>query len=155
MKFGRIIGTVVATVKDASFTGKKLLVIQPVNAEGKPIDSPLVGMDAVGAGAGELVMYVGGKEASFPFLPEEVPVDAGIIAIIDSIDKVRRPGPEAGKPARSAEPTTVDTARAAAPLESMRLPSADGGGDGARPARAATRRREVAATAPRKRRSKG
>lgn len=89
MKFGRIIGNVVATVKDRNFIGKTLLLIQPVDSRGRAIDSPLVGMDAVGAGAGELVMYVGGKEASFPFLPEEVPVDAGIVAIIDSIDSPR------------------------------------------------------------------
>jgi microcompartment protein CcmK/EutM len=63
------------------------LLIQPVDGAGRPIDSPVVGMDAVGAGAGELVLYVGGKEASFPFLPEEVPVDAGIVGIIDVIDR--------------------------------------------------------------------
>jgi ethanolamine utilization protein EutN len=87
LRFGRIIGNVVATAKDPSFVGKKLLVILPVDAAGRAIDAPLVGMDAVGAGAGELVLYVGGREASFPFLPAEVPVDAGIVAIVDAIDR--------------------------------------------------------------------
>ncbi len=87
MKFARVIGTVVATVKAPSFVGKKLLILQPVDGRGQNLGSPIVGMDSVGAGAGELVLYVGGKEASFPFLPQEVPVDAGIVGIIDTIDR--------------------------------------------------------------------
>ncbi|MBI2566535.1 MAG: EutN/CcmL family microcompartment protein [Candidatus Schekmanbacteria bacterium] len=89
MKVGRVIGRVVATAKDPSLVGKKLLLLQPMDGEQRPSGDPVVGVDAVGAGAGELVFYVGGKEATFPFLPQEVITDAGIVGIIDSLEPDR------------------------------------------------------------------
>jgi len=79
----RVIGTVVATRKDAGLDGTKLLVIQPLGTEGAASGRPLVAVDSVGAGAGEDVFYVRGREASFPFLPDEVPTDAAIVGIVD------------------------------------------------------------------------
>jgi len=86
MQIARVIGQVVATRKDENLTGLKLLIVQPLNADRQPSGKPLVAVDAVGAGAGEHVFFVRGKEASFPYLPDEPPVDAGIVGIIDHWD---------------------------------------------------------------------
>ena len=83
MQLARVIGKVVATRKDERLVGIKLLVVQPLTAEGQPAGRPLVAVDTVGAGTGEHVFFVRGKEASFPFYPVEPPVDAGIVGIVD------------------------------------------------------------------------
>ena len=83
MFLARVVGTVVASRKDPGLVGTKLLVIQPLTAEGAPAGQPLVAVDSVGAGYGEEVFYVRGREASVPFLPTEVPTDAAIIGIVD------------------------------------------------------------------------
>jgi microcompartment protein CcmK/EutM len=79
----KVLGTVVATRKDEGLAGTTLLVIQPLKTDHSPFGKPLVAIDSVGAGAGEEVFYVKGREASFPFLPAEVPADATIIGIVD------------------------------------------------------------------------
>ena len=84
MQLARVIGTVVATVKNDSLEGRKLLVIQSLNAKLQPQGLPLVALDAIGAGVGELVFWCRGKEASFPFKREDTPTDCTIIAIVDS-----------------------------------------------------------------------
>jgi ethanolamine utilization protein EutN len=87
MQLARVIGDVVATRKDENLGGIKLLVVQPLNADGQPAGRALVAVDAVGAGVGEHVFFVRGKEASFPFYPDaEPPVDAGIVGIVDHWD---------------------------------------------------------------------
>ncbi len=86
MQLARVIGTVVATRKDENLNGIKLLMVQPLTAEREPAGRPLVAVDAVGAGVGEEVFFVRGKEASFPFYPVEAPVDAGIVGIVDHWD---------------------------------------------------------------------
>jgi len=83
MQIGRVIGDVVATRKDQRFDGIALLMVQPLTADGEPVGRPLIAVDSVGAGVGEHVFFVRGKEASFPFHPIEVPADAGIVGIID------------------------------------------------------------------------
>jgi microcompartment protein CcmK/EutM len=83
MQIARVIGTVVATRKDPQFDGIRLMLVQPLTSEGKDSGRPLVAVDSVGAGVGERVFFVRGKEASFPFHPAEVPADAGIVGIID------------------------------------------------------------------------
>jgi len=83
MQLARVIGDVVATHKDANLTGLKLLVVQPLTPDRQPAGRPLVAVDSVGAGVGEEVFLVRGKEASFPFYPAEPPVDAGIVGIVD------------------------------------------------------------------------
>lgn len=83
MQIARIIGHVVATRKDLALTGIKLLLVQPLAPDRQPVGRPLVALDSVGAGAGEEVFFVRGREASFPFLPDEVPADATIVGIID------------------------------------------------------------------------
>jgi len=74
---------VVVAKKEGSLNGKKLLLVQPLNEKKQPHGEPVVAMDAIGAGVGEHVFYVRGEEASLPFLPESVPVTAGIVGIID------------------------------------------------------------------------
>ena len=86
MQLARVIGDVVVTRKDENLMGKTLLVLQPIAADGSPVGRTLVAVDAVGAGVGETVFFVRGKEASFPFYPAEVPVDAGIVGIVDHYD---------------------------------------------------------------------
>ncbi|HXH25831.1 MAG TPA: EutN/CcmL family microcompartment protein [Vicinamibacterales bacterium] len=86
MQLAKVIGDIVATRKDEQLTGLKLLVLQPLGADGRAAGRTLVAVDAVGAGIGETVFFVRGREASFPFLPAEVPVDAGIVGIVDRYD---------------------------------------------------------------------
>jgi microcompartment protein CcmK/EutM len=86
MQLARVIGDVVSTRKDENLKGIKLLVLQPLAADGTASGRTLVAVDAVGAGVGETVFFVRGKEASFPFYPPEVPVDAGIVGIVDHWD---------------------------------------------------------------------
>lgn len=86
MQLAEVIGTVVASIKDANMTGTKLLVIQPLGADSKPVGKSLVAVDAAGAGVGERVFFVRGREAAYPFHPVEVPTDAAIIGIVDHVD---------------------------------------------------------------------
>jgi len=79
----KVTGTVVATRKDPGLVGRKLLVIQPLDTQHQPEGKPLVAIDSIGAGAAEEVFWVRGREASFPFLPDEVPSDATIVGIVD------------------------------------------------------------------------
>ena len=97
MQLAIVIGDVVATRKDDLLLSVKLLVVQPIGADGTPSGKALVAVDSVGAGVGETVFFVRGKEASFPFYPVEVPADAGIVGIVDRWD-VEPPltGPAAG-----------------------------------------------------------
>jgi microcompartment protein CcmK/EutM len=87
MQLARVIGDVVMTRKDEQLTGIKLLLVQPLTPGHEPAGRPLVAVDSVGAGVGEDVFFVRGKEASFPFYPgAEPPVDAGIVGIVDHWD---------------------------------------------------------------------
>ena len=84
MQLGRVIGNVVLNNQNDTLTGVKLLLVQPISSAREPIGRVIVAADSVGAGVGEHVFFVRGKEASFPFHPTEVPADAGIVGIVDS-----------------------------------------------------------------------
>ena len=86
MRLARVIGDVVVTRKDDALVGIKLLVVQPLTPEREPVGGTLVAVDSVGAGVGEVVFFVRGKEAAFPFYPVRPPVDAGIVGIVDHWD---------------------------------------------------------------------
>ena len=86
MQLARVIGDIVATPKDDNLTGIKLLIVQPIAADGSDAGRTLIAVDAVGAGVGETVFFVRGKESSFPFHPAAPPVDAGIVGIVDHWD---------------------------------------------------------------------
>jgi len=90
MQLARVIGTVVATMKNESLAGRTLLVIQSLNKDLAPLGKPMVAVDSVGAGVGELVFWCRGKEASFPFKREDTPTDCTIVGIIDSDSHVTR-----------------------------------------------------------------
>lgn len=85
MQLARVIGTVVATVKNDLLEGRKLLVIQPLDGRLRDAGNPMVALDSVGAGSGEVVFWCRGKEASFPFMPAEVPTDCTIVGIVDTV----------------------------------------------------------------------
>jgi ethanolamine utilization protein EutN len=87
MSLAKVIGTVVASQKDESLTGVKLLVIQPVDSDRKENGVPLVAVDTVGAGFGELVFVAKSKEGAMPLKDPNAPIDAGIIGIVDSTYK--------------------------------------------------------------------
>jgi ethanolamine utilization protein EutN len=86
MHLARVIGEVVSSIKDENLTGQKLLVVQPIAADGSPAGRTLVALDSVGAGVGEDVFFVRGREAAFPFHPAEPPTDASIVGIVDHWD---------------------------------------------------------------------
>ena len=84
MQIARVIGNLVSTIKNESLDARKLLIVQTLDADLKPIGKPMVALDSVGAGVGELVFWCRGKEASFPFKRENTPTDCTIVGIIDS-----------------------------------------------------------------------
>ncbi len=86
MMLARVVGKVWATAKNDTLDGKKMLVIQPLDRRLKPTGKRHIALDAVGAGAGELVYWCRGKESSFPWLPEEVPTDCAIVGIVDQVN---------------------------------------------------------------------
>ena len=89
MQLGRIVGKVWATRKDPGLESQRFLIVQPVTADRRDTGKRLICVDAVGTGAGEWVYWCRGKEASFPFLPAEVPVEATIVGIVDEVHAQR------------------------------------------------------------------
>jgi ethanolamine utilization protein EutN len=87
MQLARVIGTVVSTVKSDLLQSRKLLVIQPLDAKLNETGTPIVAIDSVGAGKGEVIFWCRGKEASFAFEPQEVPTDCTIVGIVDSVTR--------------------------------------------------------------------
>jgi microcompartment protein CcmK/EutM len=83
MNLARVIGEVVSSVKDPNLVGTTLLVLQPITTSGEDTGRTLVALDSVGAGVGEQVFFVRGREAAFPFYPAEPPTDASIVGIVD------------------------------------------------------------------------
>jgi len=84
MQIARVIGTVVSTVKNQSLDGRKILLVQTLDADLRERGKPMIALDSVGAGVGELVFRCRGMEASFPFKRDETPTDCTIVGIIDS-----------------------------------------------------------------------
>ena len=90
----KVIGRVVATVKQETLTGQPLQWIQPVDATGKDRGSAIVAVDPIGLGPGELCYYITAREASLTLWDTFAAVDAGIVGKVDRIDLQREP--EAG-----------------------------------------------------------
>lgn len=86
MKMGRVVGSVVATRKDEKLEGLKLLLVRDLDVELSPEKGYVVAVDAVGAGAGEVVLYATGSSARQTGLTDGRPVDAVIMAIVDEYD---------------------------------------------------------------------
>jgi ethanolamine utilization protein EutN len=87
MQLGRVIGNVVCSMKDPGLFGRTLLVVQPLDGSGHDAGRALVAIDSMGAGVGEIIYWCRGKEASFPFLPDEVPTEATIVGIVDEMHR--------------------------------------------------------------------
>jgi microcompartment protein CcmK/EutM len=85
MYLGRVVGCVWSTVKNRSLEGQRLLVIQPQTPELANTGKRIICTDCTGAGAGEIIYWVRGREAIFPFLPQEPPTDATVVGIVDSV----------------------------------------------------------------------
>jgi ethanolamine utilization protein EutN len=86
MQLGRVVGTVVLNNQNDTLNGVTLLLVQPISSTREAVGRIIVAADSVGAGVGEHVFFVRGKEASFLFHPTEVPADAGIVGIVDRWD---------------------------------------------------------------------
>ena len=82
----RVIGTTVSTIKDEKLKGKKLLVVQPTDESGKASGKPFVAVDTVDAGVGDLVLTAAGSNARQTTFTKDAPVDAVIMAVIDSLE---------------------------------------------------------------------
>ncbi|HET6346265.1 MAG TPA: EutN/CcmL family microcompartment protein [Myxococcota bacterium] len=88
MLLARVMGSVVATRKEAELEGLKLLLLQPADARGEARSGGLVvAVDAVGAGAGDLVLYCSGSSARQTAVTQNRPVDATVMAIIDQVEE--------------------------------------------------------------------
>ncbi len=86
MHLGKVIGTIWATRKYDAVTGYKMQLVQPVNYNLESISSPIIALDTVGAGPGEIIFYVTASEAVIPLDVEMAPVDASIVGIVDFIN---------------------------------------------------------------------
>ncbi|HOO78258.1 MAG TPA: EutN/CcmL family microcompartment protein [bacterium] len=85
MKLGRVIGTVVAAKQLDCFQGEKFLIVQPLDENLKPDGEPLVANDTQQSGPGQMVTYIGGREATIPLGEPFNPSDAAITGIVDEV----------------------------------------------------------------------
>jgi ethanolamine utilization protein EutN len=96
MQLGRVTGTVVATVKVPGLTGIKLLLVQPLDRQLRPVGGQVVAADAVHmAGPGELVYFVAAREAAQAMPDPFVPVDHAIVGIVDAVRSLAGDDPAA------------------------------------------------------------
>jgi len=86
MQLGRIIGTIVSTRKIETLSGVRLVVMEPLDAHEKPTGPPVAAIDVVQAGVGQLVYWVGSREASQALEPPFAAVDVAIVGIVDRVD---------------------------------------------------------------------
>ncbi len=86
MRIGRIIGTVVATRKDEKLVGTKLMITQPLTFKLEAIGEPIIAVDTVGAGIGEVVLFTTGTAGRIAARKLDAPIDASIVGIVDNID---------------------------------------------------------------------
>jgi microcompartment protein CcmK/EutM len=85
MVLAKVVGTVVATRKEGSLEGLKLLLVRVVDENGKETGATIVAADAVGAGPGEIVLIASGSSARQTTMTDKRPVDAVVMAIVDSV----------------------------------------------------------------------
>jgi microcompartment protein CcmK/EutM len=102
MNLARVVGTVVSSQKEDSLTGLKFLVLELLDERQKATGISVVAADAVGAGVGELVLYAAGSSARQTRVTDKRPVDAVVMAIVDSWEiggeEIYRKGRDEGEP---------------------------------------------------------
>ena len=86
MIIARIVGTIVASQKDERLSGKKLLIVRPLNLDGTDQAGYTVAVDTVGAGYHERVLVVAGSSARLAQGMKDAPIDAAIVGVIDTVD---------------------------------------------------------------------
>jgi microcompartment protein CcmK/EutM len=86
MMLGKVVGTIVATRKEAELSGLTMLIVKGCDFDGTPNGAVVVAVDAVGAGVGEIVLYASGSSARQTVVTKDRPVDATIMAIVDSVE---------------------------------------------------------------------
>jgi microcompartment protein CcmK/EutM len=86
MLIARVVGSAVATIKDENLQGTKLLVVREANIYGELTGKPLVAIDTVDAGVNDLVLIASGSSARQTNITKDRPVDAVIMAILDSLE---------------------------------------------------------------------
>ncbi len=89
MLLGRVTGTVTATSKDASLVGGAMLVVEMTSGSGKALGEEIVTLDTVGAGVGDTVVITTGSGARVPGHTTGTPVDAAVVAIVDTVDMAK------------------------------------------------------------------
>jgi len=89
MIIARILGTVVATQKDERLSGKKLLIVKPINLDGTDQSGYIVAVDTVGAGFHEKVLIVAGSSARLTDGNKDCPIDAAIVGVVDSYELLK------------------------------------------------------------------
>ena len=86
MNLGRVIGNIWATRKYPALEGRRMLIVQPLTFTGLEAGSPIIALDTVDAGEGDVVMYSTASEAAIPFRPGLTPTDATIVGIVERVD---------------------------------------------------------------------
>jgi len=89
MLLGKVIGTIWATRKYETLTGYKMQFVQPMNSHLEELGDPIIAVDTIGAGPGEVIYYITASEAVIPMDVDMAPVDASIVGIVDSIHSVK------------------------------------------------------------------
>jgi microcompartment protein CcmK/EutM len=86
MLIARVVGDVISTIKDEKMTGRKLLIIREVSVENEIVGKPIVAIDTVDAGVGDVVLVAQGSSARQTSATKDTPTDAVIMAIVDSLE---------------------------------------------------------------------
>ena len=86
MNLGRVIGNIWATRKYPTLEGRRMLIVQPLTFIGEEAGAPIIALDTVDAGEGDVVMYSTASEAAIPFRPGLTPTDATIVGVVERID---------------------------------------------------------------------
>lgn len=86
MLIAMVVGSAVSTIKDEKLTGRKLMIVRQSDEHGEPFGKPFVAIDSVGAGVGDLVLTASGSSARQTAITKDTPVDAVIMAVIDSME---------------------------------------------------------------------
>ena len=86
MILGRVIGTIWATKKYPALNGYKMQFVQPLNSRLEMVGEPIIAVDTIGAGPGEVIFYATSSEAVIAMDVDMAPVDASIVGIVDSLN---------------------------------------------------------------------